>query len=129
MVYGTTLRLPGQYFTVPSQRILEITFLPGLTESKMTNFLLPKRQTIKDLQNCTHFFFVLWNLVRSNFLQLSYCRHFKAQKSQCKVLLSTLKADLSVFWDSLKFAFCDISLLDSTTPKEYSSPTLSDEQL
>lgn len=71
----------------------------------------------KRLTKLHSLFFVLWNLVWSNFLQLSYCRPFKAQKSLCKVLISTLKANLNVFWDSLKLAFLDISLLDSTTQK------------
>ena len=80
MVYGTTLRLPGQFFLRPLQKLLDMTSFVDWLTSSMANLAYnsPVQSQIyvpKLLQTCTHVF--VQDLAKINILQPSYIGPFK----------------------------------------------------
>ena len=96
MVYGTTLRLPGQFFLRSPQKLLDLTSFVDWLTLRMANLaynspVLCQRPTYvpKLLQTCTHAF--LRDLAKIHTLQPSYRVPFKVLKRHPKIFEEEIK--------------------------------------
>ena len=122
LIYGTTLRLPGQFITPTSSNDLDPTVYADRLQRAMQALrsVLPRPQTVKsyvlkDLSSCTHVF-VRTDAVRKP-LQPPYTGPYKVLKRTNKHFTLEMhgrKENISV--DRLKVAYLDTDILPPSPP-------------
>ena len=122
LVYGTTLRLPGQFITATLSHDLDPTVYADRLQRAMQALrpVLPRPQTVKsyvpkDLSSCTHVF-VRTDAVRKP-LQPPYTGQYKGLKRTDKHFTLDMhgcKENVSV--DRLKVAYLDTDILPPSPP-------------
>lgn len=121
IVYGTTLRLPGQFFLQPPQKVLNLTSFVDRLTANMANLAYKSPAQVqrqiyvpKLLQTCTHVF--VRDLAKSHTLQPAYRGPFKVLERHSKYFVVSINnATQSIAVDRLKPAFLDTTWLSMDT--------------